>query len=142
MFGSILSLKAEVIIKHLLAIEKMTINETKSAYAGNKTYRSNTKLVLKSSKIADQYFQFHYLADNLIKLMPKGDPVHTAQSIGMILNSIDFREYFQSTDDQQIIDLVTFLYENGQKDAADMFSNRLSKQGHGFLIELYRKYNE
>jgi len=101
-----------------------------------------TGLVLKSSGLSDKNFHSHYLIESLIKLRTKGEPKEAAKFIGQILNSIPLRDYFSTTDNKHIIDLVTFLYENGQKNIADEFCNKLTKQGHEFLISLHNKYKE
>lgn len=101
-----------------------------------------TNLVLKSSVITDKHFHSHYLIENIIKLKVKGKPHDTAKYIGLIINSIQFPTYFSSIDHQHIIDLVVFLYENGQKQIADEFCNKMARQGHEFLIEIHNKYKE
>jgi hypothetical protein len=105
----------------------------------NETY---TKLVLKSSGITDKHFHSHYLIENLIKLKDRGNTNESAKHVGEILNSIQFAPYFSSVDNKHIIDLVVFLYENGQKQIADEFCNKMAKQGHEFLIEIHNKYKE
>ncbi len=105
----------------------------------NDTY---TKLVLKSSGITDKHFHSHYLIENLIKLKDRGNSNESAKHVGVILNSIQFAPYFSSIDNKHIIDLVVFLYENGQKQIADEFCNKMAKQGHEFLIEIHNKYKE
>lgn len=101
-----------------------------------------TDLVLISSGLSGKHFQSHYLIENLIKLSAKGEPAETAKFIGQILNSIPSQNYFSNNDNKHIIDLVTFLYENNQKKIADEFCNKLTKQGHEFLITLHNKFKE
>ena len=98
-----------------------------------------TTLVLKSTKIPEKDFHTHYLIENLNKKKDKGDRNVTAKNIGIILNSIQFTPYFSSTDNKLIVDLVTFLYQNGQKPAANEFCNKMAKQGHEFLKDIYNK---
>jgi hypothetical protein len=105
----------------------------------NDTY---TDLVLKSSGITDKHFHSHYLIENLIKLKDRGNPNESAKHVGVILNSIQFAPYFSSINNKHIINLVEFLYENGQKQIADEFCNNMAKQGHEFLIEIHNKYKE
>ncbi|HAO05770.1 MAG TPA: hypothetical protein DCQ50_02045 [Chryseobacterium sp.] len=101
-----------------------------------------TNLVLKSSGINFKDFHSHYLIENLIELKDKGNPSETAKHIGVILNSIQFTPYFPLIDNKPIIDLVVFLYENGQKQIADEFCNKMARQGYEFLIEIHNKYKE
>lgn len=130
--------------------ENVTCEEEQKVLAGlsnllvfvpelNDTY---TKLVLKSSGITNKHFHSHYLIKNLIKLKDRGNQNESAKHVGIILNSIQFAPYFYSIDNKHIINLVVFLYENGQKQIADEFCNRMAKQGHEFLIEIHNKYKE
>lgn len=96
-----------------------------------------TTLVLKSTKIPEKYFHVHYLIENLNKKKDKGDAEVTSKNIGIILNSIQFIPYFSAIDNKLIVDLVTFLYKNGQKLAANEFCNKMVKQGHEFLKDIY-----
>ncbi len=103
----------------------------------NDTY---TNLVLKSTAITDKHFHSHYLIENLIKLKDRGIPSESAKHVGVILKSIQFAHYFSSIDKKHIIGLVEFLYNNGQKQIADEFCNKMVKQGHEFLIDIHNKY--
>ncbi|HLP96137.1 MAG TPA: PIN domain-containing protein [Saprospiraceae bacterium] len=103
----------------------------------NDTY---TDLVLKSSGIIDKHFHSDYLIENLIRLKDRGTPNETAKNIGAILNSIQFGPYFFHVDNKKIIDLVVYLYENGQKQNAEEFCNKMAKQGYEFLISIHNKY--
>lgn len=96
-----------------------------------------TNLLLKSTKIPEKDFHSHYLIENLNKKKEKGDRKVTAKNIGIILNSIEFTSYFSTTDNELIVDLVTFLYQNGQKTAANEFCNKMAKQGHEFLRDIF-----
>ena len=103
----------------------------------NDTY---TNLVLKSTGITDKNFHSHYLIENLIKLKDRGIPSESAKHVGVILNSIQFAYYVSSIHKKHIIGLVEFLYKNGQKQIADEFCNKMVKQGHDFLIDIYNKF--
>lgn len=106
---------------------------------------ANTSLLLKSICIGDRNFNYHYLFENLIRLRDRGEYSQTARYIGMILNSIQFNTYppyFSEIDSNHTINLVIFLYENGEKEIANEFCNKMTKQGHEFLIELYNEYNK
>lgn len=101
-----------------------------------------TKLVLKSTKVIDRDYHPHSLVENLIKFKDKGISNETAKYVGDILNTIQFGSYFTSIDNNYIIDLVVFLYENGQKGVADEFCNKMVKQGYEFLIEVHNRFKE
>jgi len=105
----------------------------------NETY---TELVLKSSGISEKHFHTHYIIENLIKLKDRGNPNESARYVGVILNSIQFASYYTSIDSKHIIELILFLYENGQKQIADEFCNKMARHGNEFLIEIHNKYKE
>ena len=96
-------------------------------------------LVLKSTNHTNSYFQLDKLAEHLSYLMTLGEAKQTATYIGQILSSITAPRHTNSK--RFLLDIVTFLYENGQKTAADDFCNKMTKQGHEFLIDLYNRYN-
>jgi hypothetical protein len=98
-----------------------------------------TNLVLQSCESIEKHFQTHYLIENLITLKERGDQSETARHIATILNAIEFKSYFSSTDDNDIKELVTFLYQNGQKAQADDFCNKMTRKGNDFLVEIYNQ---
>jgi hypothetical protein len=102
---------------------------------------TTTALVLKSCGITGKKFHSHYLIENLNKLKCKTNPLESAKHIGVILNSIQFPQYLSSVDIKHIIDLIEFLYENGQKQCTNEFCNKMAKNGHEFLISIHNKYN-
>lgn len=102
---------------------------------------SNTDLILKSSRQINKHFYTHELVENLIALKGKGNLSKTAEYIGKIVSSISFNDYLSDFDSKHIIELVTFLYQNGQKEIANIFCNKLSRQGNEFLKPVYNNYN-
>lgn len=98
-----------------------------------------TSLVLISCKNSGSHFDTHYLIENLVNLKTKGNPLETAIYLGQILISIPCPDFLSSIENTHIIDLVTFLYENDQKEIALDFCNKLSKHGHEFLIGVHNK---
>jgi hypothetical protein len=102
-----------------------------------------SKLLIKSAPLINQnsHADIDKLLENLIELKEKGNPQKTAEHIGQIFLSLDFKEYWYGFSTGLIIELVTFLYQYGQKKTANIFCNRLSSQQHNFLKEIYRKFN-
>jgi len=100
-----------------------------------------TSLILKSSNQINKRFLSNELIENLISLMSKGQPLLTAMFIGQILNAISFNNYISDREKEPLIVLVTFLYQNYQKEEADKFCNKLSMLETGFLKELYYANN-
>jgi hypothetical protein len=101
-----------------------------------------TELVLKSCGIANQHNHINKLIKNLIRLKGQGKLNETAKYVGVILNKIEFSLYVSGDEQKQLIDLVVYLYQNGQTEIAVEFCNRLTKQGHEFLIQTHNKYRE
>jgi hypothetical protein len=99
-----------------------------------------TSLILKSINSTIILTHGHSLIENLIRLKDKGYPDKTAIYIATILNEIYFSRYISSPDDQHISELTIFLYQNNQKAVADAFCNKMAKQGHIFLTEIYKMY--
>jgi hypothetical protein len=101
----------------------------------------NVSLILKSTKNIDRYYFAPDLIKNLITLKSKGNPKETAGYIGQILIAVFFREHLITEEIQDIISLVTFLYDNDQKSIGNEICHRLSRHGLEFLRETYYKYN-
>ncbi len=99
-------------------------------------------LVLKSTRTTNNHFRFHRLLKDLARLKSEGEPATTANHIGQILNSISFDTYLSGATQQPIVDLITFLYENEQKEIADEVCEKVSKGGDNFLVSLYKEYND
>jgi hypothetical protein len=100
-----------------------------------------TKLVLKSCGLISKHIHSHYLLENLVILKDSGVPTETAKNIGEILSAMRFQSFFTSVDNEEIITLVEFLYQNEQKLVANAFCDKMVKQGFTFLIAVYNKYN-
>lgn len=101
-----------------------------------------TALILKSKQANYKHFYSHRLIENLMRLKDNGESNKVAKNIGLIFNSILFGALYTSRDNNNIINLVIFLYENGQKDIADEFCNKVTKRGYEFLIEIHNRYKE
>lgn len=101
-----------------------------------------TNLLLKSTKVTGKDYHFYNLVENISKKKDKGEPNVIAKHIGFILNSIKFPHYFSSIDNEHVINLVEFLYQNNQKVAANEFCNNMAKQGCEFLKEVFSNNNK
>ena len=99
-------------------------------------------LILKSIRTTNDHFRFHRLLKDLTRLKFEGESATTANHIGKILNSISFDTYLSGATQQPIVDLITFLYENEQKEIADEVCEKVSKGGDNFLVSLYKEYND
>lgn len=103
--------------------------------------KSNTELVLKACTYMGTNFYTHFVIQNLIRLLSKGIPSQTANYIGQILMVIQFDSHFTNEDQNAIIELIIFLYENNQKNVANQFCNNQTKIGNEFLRPVYNSYN-
>jgi hypothetical protein len=99
-----------------------------------------TELLLKSTIYFDNYFQVHILIENLVKLRNNGIPEQTSEHISKVLNSIQRFEYFLDEDEQNIIDLITYIYKYGNKSAADDICNKIAQNGNDFILPFYNSY--
>jgi len=102
-----------------------------------------TALLLKSCKITGEQNRTYHLLQNLNKLKDKGNPKEVAKYVGIILNSIQFNHHYFFPESEPFTDIITFLYNNGQKQMADDFCNKMAKQGETtFFIDLYNTRNK
>ncbi len=102
----------------------------------------HTDLVLKSCQVLENHNNLSNIIKNLIKQKNKGLPIETAKYIGEILDIVSFKNYLDNDDDDNnIIELMIYLYENNQKAIADKFCNEFVKMGFEFLKQIYNKYN-
>ncbi len=101
----------------------------------NDTY---TKLILKSCKYSFKTHSIHELFENIVSIKSKGNPIIAAKAISEILLSTKFNEYIHGFEQDNIKDLVSFLYLHNQKQAADKFCNKISVEHQQyFLREIY-----
>ncbi|MBL0048156.1 MAG: hypothetical protein IPP32_08710 [Bacteroidetes bacterium] len=103
----------------------------------NKTY---TELLLESCKFIHYNFASHELVKGLIFLKDKGNPLEAAMSIGAILPKIKFEDYIIGVDQDQIKELVEFLFKFNQKEIAIAFCNNMAIKQQLFLRDVYKQY--
>ncbi|MCK0114369.1 hypothetical protein [Gelidibacter sp. F63206] len=103
----------------------------------NDTY---TNLILKSCKLIDKIYSTHELLENLVALKGKGNPKTTAESIGKIISSLNFKDYMRDSDKDSIKDLVSFLFAYGQNEIASEFCNKMASEHQQFFLrEIYEQ---
>ena len=64
-----------------------------------------------------------------------------AKLIGEVLIKLELTEVIHGGQQLVIIDLVSFLFENGQNDIAKQFCNKMARNQQFFLRDTYMKYN-
>lgn len=100
-----------------------------------------TSLLLKSASLLDRHYTTHELVEDLLRLKTKGRPEETAKYIGEIINAIPFNNYLGNPDRDHLKALVSFLFENEQKELARNICSRLYRQGHEFIRGVYNEHN-
>jgi hypothetical protein len=103
---------------------------------------TNTELILASSKVSEKRYETHLILENLVRLKSAGVPTETASYLGAILDSFQFYENSTITDEELLVDLVRFLYLNGQKPIADRFCDSIARLGFTFLTNLRNEFNQ
>lgn len=108
----------------------------------NELTEEYTQLIIKSAQFLHPRFTVHKLLKNLVRLKNEGSARKIADSIGLILTSMPLEGRFSDHDNEQINlkELVSFLFENNQKEAAIKICNKIALNGHHFLKEVYDRY--
>lgn len=92
-----------------------------------------TTLILKSCKHLDKTYS-HELLENLVQLKAKGNPNTIAKFVADIINSLNFNVHLSDVDKENIRDLVSFLFNNGQKQIAANFCNKMAAVNQQFFL--------
>jgi hypothetical protein len=100
-----------------------------------------TLLIIAAEKWSEKFYHTHELIEGLQRLVEAGIPADTANHLGRILSNMPLKVYLTDGEQVPLSMMIRFLYENGQKDAADDFCNKLSRAGHDFSISVYREFN-
>ncbi len=93
-----------------------------------------TDLILKSCKHIDKTHSTRELIEGLVALKAKGNPNTTAKAIGKIISSLNFKDYLGDFDKELIKDLVSFLFNHGQKEVAAEFCNKMAAVYQQFFL--------
>lgn len=97
-------------------------------------------LVITSLPYIDSTFEVHDLLENLDSLKDNGPANEVAKLIGEVLIKLELKDVIHRGQQLIIIDLVSFLFENGQNDIAKQFCNKMAIDQQFFLNETYLKY--
>lgn len=106
----------------------------------NELSSENIQYILKS---CNKIRYIHSIIEDLSELKNKGDKDITANYLGQILLNFDLEGHFymSSDDENELSQIVEFLYRNNQKSAADEFCNKVARKGKTFLNAIFEKYN-
>ncbi len=98
------------------------------------------KLVKKSCIESNDHPYTYELLKNLNVIKDRGESISTSRNLGEILLTVPFKNYLFSPDEQTMIDLVTFLFENEQVDNAKQICNKLVSLQYDFIRPIYDKF--
>lgn len=100
----------------------------------------NSKWLLQALPFANVNHHAYSVIEELDHLKDKGEPVESAAHIGLLyLMMLD--SFTPDYDQEHIRSIVVFLYENGNKEAADKICNIYGARGLQFLRDIFEKYN-
>ncbi len=102
---------------------------------------SNKNLIQTSAKIINSGHNSHSFLIELNRLKDTGEPTEKAKDISVIMQEMPILIWLTDKDKKHIIALTIFLYENNERESANQFCNRYSKEGMDFLRSTYEKYN-
>lgn len=108
----------------------------------SKLDETNSDLIRTTMLLLKEAGHTHNIIEKLSILKDDETQQETANRIAQILNSMTFRSfYFSEKDNKHLIAIISFLFENQQKDIASQFCNKLMINGNESLREVYLKYN-
>jgi hypothetical protein len=93
-----------------------------------------TRLIIKSVPYISDYYLKGKLFDELLRMQGN----NSSSQIADILNHIDFSGYITNDQEVAILNIVEYLYQNGQQSAANTICNKISIKGYDFLKQIYR----
>ncbi|MFZ0575981.1 MAG: hypothetical protein WAM41_00630, partial [Psychrobacillus psychrotolerans] len=108
-------------------------------YMIEKLSSQNTEIIKMAILLNSKQYHYTDLIEKLFNLMDKGDPMKTATHLAEILELMNFGEYLMDDDQQQLEQMIQFLYDHQQKEIADKLCNRLSLSNHLFAKTLFLK---
>ncbi|MBL0225249.1 MAG: SIR2 family protein [Geobacteraceae bacterium] len=100
----------------------------------------NSKWLLQALPFANVNFHAYSVIEDLDRLKDKGDSAESARHIGILYLTM-LESFTPDYDQEHILSIVTFLYEAGNKEAADKICNIYGARGHQFLRSLYEQHN-
>lgn len=101
---------------------------------------TNSALIIEScSYLTDDYY-VHGLLEDIATLKNKANHDISAKLVADIMTMITFRDYVTDSDQKNIIDLVQFMFEHNQKQAAISVCNKMALKQQLFLRDVYSKY--
>ncbi|MBG6233497.1 uncharacterized protein (UPF0305 family) [Pedobacter sp. CAN_A7] len=117
-----------------LEMRRETVN---ILYLIEKLNSQNTEVI--KTAILLNSTQYHYtdLFEKLFNLLDKGEPMQTAVHLAEILEVMNFGNYLMDDDQQQLEQMIQFLYNHQQKIIGDKLCNRLSQSNHLFAKALF-----
>lgn len=101
----------------------------------------NTQVIKTAVLLHSKQYHNTDLLEKLFNLLDKGEPAETASHLAEILELMNFGDYLMEDDQQQLEQMIQFLYDHTQKATGDKLCNRLSQANHLFAKALFLKNN-
>jgi hypothetical protein len=98
-------------------------------------------LCLRDIKHINSYGDQNSLIEILHETYLNGDRHEVCVNLIRILNGIEFKDYMYNAVDEQLANLIIFVYENNELEAANILCNKLVKKGYDFLTKVFDLYN-
>jgi hypothetical protein len=103
----------------------------------------NTELIIHAIQVSgEKEYLTETTLENFTRLSKGGKPKETALHLARLIKTLPINPYIYETDIKTIQDLITFLYENNQKEIANEICNRYAQTGVEFLRSTYNDYNK
>lgn len=99
-----------------------------------------TELLTTSIRNFGRDYDGHRLIEDLVDLKNHGNPKTNAKFLGKILLEMEIKEHFMDLDEENLIDLVTFLFQNQEAESAKIFCNKMAANQYLFLRKVYDEY--
>lgn len=120
----------------ILEMRRETVN---ILYMIEKLSPQNTDIIKTAILLNSKQYHYTDLIEKLFNLMDKGERMKTAAYLGEILELMNFGTYLMDDDQQQLEQMIQFLYDHQQKVIGDKLCNRLSQANHLFAKALFLK---
>lgn len=101
----------------------------------------NVSMILKSSLNIVKFHHTYDFLKSILDVSKRTEISSASKYVGKLLNSISYKSYIPDFETDIILELTKMLYENNQKEYGNDLCNKLSEEGHEFLKETYKFYN-
>lgn len=103
--------------------------------------QETTALIQRTVKFSARDYDNFEIIEALVALKEIGDPRSNAKAINLILDTLIQKGTYIALKEKQIVELLEFLYEQGDLDGGNKICNKLAMRGHEFQKECFLKHN-